>query len=48
MVIRGLGEPIQHDGRCMGYSRSDIDDEPCETCKRCPLQESYEGSENDV
>lgn len=47
MVIRGLGEPIQRDGRCMGYARSEYDDEPCETCKHCPLQESYEGSEND-
>ena len=43
MVIRGLGEPIQRDGRCMGYGKSDTDDEPCEVCKACKLQESYEG-----
>ena len=25
------------DGTCMGFSRSEIDDEPCEICKKCKL-----------
>ena len=29
-------------GKCLGYGRSDTDDEPCEGCKACPKQASYE------
>ena len=28
-------------GKCLGYGRSDTDDEPCEVCKACPKQASY-------
>lgn len=37
----GEGKPDQRNEKCMGYQRSEIDDEPCSTCKRCKLQESY-------
>ena len=29
-------------GYCLGYGRSEQDDEPCEVCKACPKQASYE------
>lgn len=29
-------------GYCLGYGKSDTDDEPCEVCKACPKQASYE------
>ena len=29
-------------GFCLGFSRSEYDDEPCEICKRCKL---YTGNE---
>ena len=31
-------------GMCMGFSRSEIDDEPCEICKKCKL---YTGNDED-
>lgn len=30
------------DGKCVGYGKSEMDDEPCEICKRC---KSYSGRE---
>lgn len=41
-VSKGLGEPMQKNGKCAGYQKSDIDDEPCERCKNCELNEFYE------
>lgn len=29
-------------GYCLGYGKSDTDDEPCEGCKACPKQASYD------
>ncbi len=29
--------PDQYDGLCEGFQKSEMDDEPCETCKKCPL-----------
>ena len=29
-------------GKCLGYGRSEHDDEPCDECKQCPKQSSYE------
>ena len=38
----GIGSPqIYDDGKCMGYSHSE-DDEPCETCKECKWNTSFE------
>lgn len=28
-------------GYCLGYGKSDTDDEPCDVCKSCPKQASY-------
>lgn len=28
-------------GKCMGFARSETDDEPCEACKKCKLCTSY-------
>ena len=39
----GYGTPeIEFDGKCLGYSVSSTDDEPCETCKNCKLNSAYE------
>jgi hypothetical protein len=35
----GIGRPEQRKGMCLGYQRSDGDDEPVEICKECCLQE---------
>lgn len=29
-------------GYCLGYGKSDTDDEPCDTCKACPKQANYD------
>lgn len=36
-VKRGIGEPEQYYNinKCLGYAKSEMDDEPCETCKNC-------------
>ena len=34
--------PKQTDGKCEGYQKSSTDDEPCEICKKCKLNEMYE------
>ena len=36
-LVKVYGTPNQYDGKCEGFGTSDIDDEPCEVCKRCPL-----------
>lgn len=41
-VLKGLGEPSQNNGQCAGYQKSEIDDEPCEKCINCELNEFYE------
>lgn len=34
--IKRCGEPGKDaNGMCMGFGRSETDDEPCEVCKRC-------------
>lgn len=40
-VRRGIGNPEQRNGKCMGYQKSENDDEPCEICKSCKLNEYY-------
>lgn len=30
-------------GMCMGFGKSEIDDEPCEICKMCKLYTGNEG-----
>ena len=32
-VRKGIGGPEQRNGKCMGYQKSENDDEPCEICK---------------
>lgn len=32
----------QTNGACLGYGRSDCDDEPCEQCRECPQNSAYE------
>lgn len=29
------------DGKCLGYGKSDIDDEPCKICKNCKESTGY-------
>ena len=40
--IGGAGK--DGNGMCMGFGRSEIDDEPCEICKKCKL---YTGNDED-
>lgn len=35
------------DGKCVGYGKSETDDEPCEMCKRCNLYIGYEELESE-
>jgi len=41
-LIKKFGKPTQIDGKCQGFARSEYDDEPCERCKECELNEHYE------
>lgn len=41
-VRKGIGEPEQRNGSCLGYQKSENDDEPCNECKCCTLNISYE------
>lgn len=41
-LIRKLGSVRQYDGKCEGFQRSDMDDEPCDICKECKLNVYYE------
>lgn len=40
MIRRGEGEPERQDDRCLGYAGNT--DEPCEICKECKLNTSYD------
>ena len=46
-IRAGIGEPEQHPNlnKCVGYARSENDDEPCEKCKKCKLCTSSENDE---
>lgn len=45
----GIGRPEQYStGKCEGYQKSDIDDEPCELCKECRLQVDYEETHDEI
>ncbi len=35
-------KPQQKNGKCEGFAKSEYDDEPCEICKECRLNEFYE------
>ena len=35
------------DGKCVGYGKSETDDEPCEMCKRCNLYTGHEELESE-
>lgn len=35
------------DGKCIGYGKSEMDDEPIEMCKRCKLYIGFEESEEE-
>lgn len=39
--------PKQINGKCEGYQKSRIDDEPCEICKECKLNMMYEDEEGE-
>lgn len=41
-VRKGIGEPEQRNGVCLGYQKGENDDEPCEKCKSCKLNISHE------
>lgn len=39
---KGFGVPQQRNDFCLGYQKGENDDEPCEKCKSCKLNISYE------
>lgn len=42
-IIKKWGESGRDgNGLCMGFARSEIDDEPCEPCKKCKYCTSNE------
>lgn len=42
-IIKQKGDPgTDGNGKCMGFGRSEEDDEPCQPCKRCKHCTSYE------
>ena len=44
--IKRCGEPgTDGTGKCLGFAKSKIDDEPAEPCKRCKFNSSFEGEE---
>ena len=44
-VRSGIGEPERRNGKCLGYQKGENDDEPCEICKKCSLNESFDKNE---
>ena len=36
-LVAKYGRPVQYDGACEGFCRSESDDEPCAACKDCVL-----------
>lgn len=41
-VKAGLEKPVQRNGKCLGYQKSQINGEPCEQCKSCKLNDFFE------
>lgn len=41
-LIKRHGEPERSDGKCIGFAVSEINDEPCEDCKKCKYNTAYE------
>jgi len=40
--IKKIGEPGRDsNGKCLGFARSEYDDEPIDVCKYCKCQTSY-------
>ncbi len=47
-IIKQKGDPgTDGNGKCMGFGRSEEDDEPCEPCKKCKYCTSYEEEGNE-
>jgi hypothetical protein len=44
-LIRKHGKPNMDNGKCVGFG-TENDDEPCETCKNCKLNNTYEQIES--
>jgi hypothetical protein len=43
-LIKRHGKPEQdrENGICLGFGRGENDDEPCDTCKECKLNSTYD------
>lgn len=42
-LFRQMGsKPPQGNGKCIGFAKSEYDDEPCEQCKECKFNVFYE------
>ncbi len=42
MAHNGVGYAEKIGDECLGFARSEHDDEPCDTCKVCNLNSAYE------
>lgn len=49
-LIKRMGgaKPDKEKGRCVGFARSEADDEPCEICKNCKLNSFYESEDCEI
>jgi hypothetical protein len=45
-LVKKYGKPDMTDERCDGFQKSEIDDEPCNTCMECKWNTFYEGEED--
>jgi hypothetical protein len=45
-LVKRHGRPYQKNGKCLGYANDT--DEPCETCKKCKLNEAYKEEDKDM
>lgn len=41
-LIKKMGSAGIDNGKCLGFGKSEYDDEPCERCKRCIANTTYE------
>ncbi len=41
-IINRHGEPGRSGNKCLGFGKSATDDEPCEACKRCRHNTTWE------
>lgn len=41
-LMKKMGQAGNDNGRCLGFAKSEHDDEPCEKCKRCIAHTAFD------